>query len=170
LEVVELYPFAITIFPAKEGGEPDLENKFVTLVSSKDTLSKALEDIKAKDKDFYSEYRLWIEGEDESKEKTWNLLQKDQLKKTLEELELTGEVRLLSDKKAEGGDWQRVYKEPEWRPEMKAGDLVDALDKTGKWYESTVKEAKENEVFVVCFHLAVLSRLITILALQWLGR
>eukprot|EP00475_Leptophrys_vorax_P028481 TRINITY_DN4121_c0_g1_i1.p1 TRINITY_DN4121_c0_g1~~TRINITY_DN4121_c0_g1_i1.p1 ORF type:complete len:912 (-),score=279.12 TRINITY_DN4121_c0_g1_i1:98-2833(-) len=148
LEVVELYPFAITVFPAKEGGEPDVENKSTILVSTKETLNKIITEVKNKDKDWSSDYRLWIESENESKEKVWSLLPKDQLKKNLEEMELIGETRILVDKKSVNGEWLKTYVEPEWRPFLKKDDLVDALDKTNKWYESKVLDVKENEVFI----------------------
>eukprot|EP00475_Leptophrys_vorax_P011616 TRINITY_DN18175_c3_g1_i1.p1 TRINITY_DN18175_c3_g1~~TRINITY_DN18175_c3_g1_i1.p1 ORF type:complete len:919 (-),score=242.67 TRINITY_DN18175_c3_g1_i1:91-2454(-) len=147
-EVVEMNPFFATVHRTKPDGEPDIEHSTPVMISCQGTLQEAIDFVKKTDNDPSSEYRLWIEMESESKEKTWELVLPGQLAKTLEALELTGDVRVMVDRKEAGKEWSREYKEPQWRQDLKVGDLIDALDKMNKWYESSIRDIKDSKILI----------------------
>lgn len=92
--------------------------------------------------------RLWIESDSEHKSPTWDLVDKN---KSLAELEIFGDAKLLVDSKLRG-TWQRTrnFSDSTWRHNLKVGDIVTVLGKDNRWNDSTIVDVKEDEVFIAC--------------------
>jgi ubiquitin carboxyl-terminal hydrolase 4/11/15 len=143
-ESVELYPFFVELVCCSENGEPGSESKSV-LLSCQDKLSKLIDQLKEKAPQ--SEFRLFLQSADESKETCWRLADKATLGKKVEELELQGSLKVMYDEKTSEGKWKKEVEIRDWR-DFRIGDLVDAMDKMNRWYESTVRDVKEEKVFI----------------------
>ena len=90
-------------------------------------------------------YRLWLR--DSADDNKWDAVREDEMANRLDNYGLTSKNIILVEGRKPDGQWPRLLEVKDWR-NFQVGDTIDARDTVGKWYESTVRNVREGEVFV----------------------
>eukprot|EP00455_Lapot_gusevi_P009468 TRINITY_DN1423_c0_g1_i5.p1 TRINITY_DN1423_c0_g1~~TRINITY_DN1423_c0_g1_i5.p1 ORF type:complete len:919 (+),score=331.64 TRINITY_DN1423_c0_g1_i5:79-2835(+) len=147
---IEMYPVILQVVRADaESGEPLPDTAQLLLFSKRDSLKSVLEslaaesaDSKEEAKNVEAEWRVWLkEGEG------WKLAEANQLALLLESFDFPYHAPVLVEKKRPDGSFPRKVIVRAWN-DFRVGDRIDAKDTQGKWFESTVKEIRGNEIYV----------------------
>lgn len=133
IEAVELYPLVVKLYKCLDDGSPSSEYS-IHFLSGRDHL-KDLIDSK------YTKHRLWVFHE----ESDWKCLSKSDLERTIESLGLDGEIRVMDEEK--GDIWKREGGPRDWK-QFEVGQLIDAKDREGKWFEAVITELEEDRIHV----------------------
>ena len=78
----------------------------------------------------------------------YRLLTSSEMTSTLDSFPLAPLSRVLLDWKKADGAWSREAPPLSSFRNFSVGDTIDALDTIRKWYESTVRDVKDNKVFI----------------------
>lgn len=155
-EMIELYPILVTIYRCLTTGAVDKSSAHYRLISRKGALSEVIDFFSNQEGIPTSHLRLWIrEDSSESDSRSdepnsaerWKWANRRLLTMDLEDLEIFDDFVVLLEQKNSDGKWLREDENPNWR-NFKIGDLVDALDTTKKWFESTVRDVKDDKVLI----------------------
>ena len=94
-------------------------------------------------------------GEDgaQQADDSWELVHEREYGNTLEFLDWTSGVEIAVEYRhsTDPTRWCRssaAYQGKDWRERLKEGDELDALDTQTKWYESVVKQRRDNQVYI----------------------
>jgi ubiquitin C-terminal hydrolase len=71
----------------------------------------------------------------------------EQYKQQLESFQFAVGAPILVERRNSDGSWRRIIVEKDWR-NFEVGDIIDACDSVNKWYESTVRDVKEDKLFI----------------------
>ncbi|XXQ37928.1 Ubiquitin carboxyl-terminal hydrolase [Plasmodiophora brassicae] len=166
---LELHPLIVRVTLVDSlSGEPDSSYTLTAPYSSKQTIADVAESCKAcwfpASREMLGEqspdWRLWhlpaVTSDDagspgiaeEAGAAEWIVVPETDLKSPLKKFDSRQDVlEFLFEKRNPSGVWPRTVVERDWR-DFRVGDVIDALDTQQKWYESTVRDVKDDQILV----------------------
>lgn len=152
---VELYPFSIRLYRTNAEGNIDEGNILEFFISKQSTWLSFLNTMQRREPTSAEagvprKMRLWRQPlrYDGPENEGWILLDRDTLSERIGHTgyEPCGNINLLLETEGKDG-WARKEIEKDWR-QFEVNDVLDAQNKEGKWFESTIRDVKETEIFV----------------------
>jgi len=158
---VDLYPVFLRLVPLGANGEPEEDKAVIRGFGSKETFQDVLAALKKKADlpETSDKMRLWIQKPAEAEEKKaddekappakFTILRAPLTEQLLEGFQFTTEPTVWVETKGADDKWVRSAVKQNYR-DFEVGDIVDAKDTVGKWYESEIKEVnhEKKQVFV----------------------
>jgi len=153
----ELYPIPIKCFFTDEKGNLMPEKFEFHYVSKTESLQNFVEklqiSIPAESRAIEVEagkplhMRLWKPTSSADLGGEWTLLDDDELAEKMDKHLPSQLVRLMLEIQNGDGTWKRMIPVREWG-DFHVNDRIDAKDSEGKWYESVIRDVKEQKIFV----------------------